>query len=194
MQAQGTLLENALIILYISFMMENTQTKNLIKSLLQYQESEWLEFKENNAHSDDIGKNISAISNSITLLERNQGYILWGVDNKSKEIIGTTFRPKKSKVGNEELENWLLKLLSPNVDFRIYEEMIDNKSTVLLEIKPTIGQPISFHGVKYIRVGSYTKKLKEYPEKEKSLWRMLDTKSLDRFFNNCDSFCNKDIF
>ncbi len=159
--------------------MNNSQFKQLIKSLLQAQESEWLEFKKSNDNPDGIGKNISAISNSIALLGRDQGYILWGIDNKSKKILGTSFQPKKFKIGNEELENWLSRLLNPKIDFRIYEKEIDKKNIILLEIKSSVNQPTRFKGIEYIRIGSYTKKLQEHPEKEKTLWKVFDVKSFE---------------
>lgn len=159
--------------------MNSLQLEQLIKNLLQSQESEWLEFKEDNDNSDDIGKNISAISNSIALLERERGYILWGVENKSKQLLGTRFQPQKYKIGNEELENWLTRLLNPKIDFRIHTKEINEKKIVLFEIKPSANQPASFKGVEYIRIGSYTKKLQEHPEKEKILWKVFDTKSFE---------------
>ena len=35
---------------------------------------------------------------------------------------------------------------------------------------PCRDRPVSFCGVEYIRVGSYTKKLRDFPEKERTLW------------------------
>ena len=159
--------------------MNALQIEKLVRNLLQSQESEWLEFKENNCNPEDIGKNLSAISNSVALLNRGQGYILWGVDNRSKTIIGTKFQPKKSKVGNEELENWLSRSLIPKVDFIIYEEAINKKRVVLFEITSSRNQPTNFRGIEYIRIGSYTKKLQEHPEKEKALWKIFDVQSFE---------------
>lgn len=159
--------------------MDEFQIKQLVKSLLESQESEWLEFKENKYKPEEIGKNISAISNSIALLNHEQGYILWGVDNKNRSLLGTKFQPKETKVGNEELENWLSRLLRPKIDFRIYEEIIDKKEIVLFEIKPATSQPTSFQGIEYIRIGSYTKKLQDHPEKERVLWKIFDAKSFE---------------
>ena len=70
-------------------------------------------------------------------------------------------------------------MLTLKVDFRIYEEIVDEKKIVLVEIKPSSNQPTSFHGIEYIRVGSYTKKLKDHPEKERALWKIFDTKSFE---------------
>ena len=143
----------------ITYLMMTTHIRRLVKKLLESQESEWLEFKENNYEHERIGKNISAISNSVALLERDKGYILWGLDNINKIFVGTDFQPRYYKIGNEELESWLLRLLNPRVDFKIYEEIIDEKKIVLFEIKPSTHQPTNFKNIEYIRIGSYTKKL-----------------------------------
>lgn len=45
---------------------------------------------------------------------------------------------------------------------------------VLLEIARAFPHPIKFSGEEFIRVGSYKKRLKEFPEKERALWRVLD--------------------
>ncbi|MCD5407614.1 MAG: ATP-binding protein [Desulfotomaculum sp.] len=55
-----------------------------------------------------IGEYISALSNSATLEGKKYAYLLWGIDDVTHEIIGTSFEPKKFKKGNEEFENWLL--------------------------------------------------------------------------------------
>ena len=154
-------------------LMKEFQIEKLVKNLLQYQESEWLEFTKDNEKPEKIGQNISAMSNSLALLDRAQGYMLWGVDNKSKTLLGTKFQPKQYKVGNEELENWLSKSLEPGVDLRIYEGTVDEKKIVLFTIDSALDMPTSFHGIEYIRIGSYTRKLKDHPEKEDALMQLL---------------------
>ena len=62
-------------------------------------ETEWVEFKKNNVEPDMIGEYISAISNSATLSERDKGYIVWGIDDISHKILGTTFNYRELKVG-----------------------------------------------------------------------------------------------
>ena len=53
-------------------------------------EYEWLDFKENWFSKDEIGEYISAISNGAALSGREYGYIVWGVNDKTHEITGTT--------------------------------------------------------------------------------------------------------
>lgn len=83
-------------------------------------ETEWVEFKCNNTDPEAIGEYISALANSAALRGKTKAYMVWGVDNKTHEIVGTNFRPASTKKGNEELENWLLHLMTPQIDFRFY--------------------------------------------------------------------------
>ncbi|AQQ71717.1 hypothetical protein SMSP2_02095 [Limihaloglobus sulfuriphilus] len=71
-------------------------------------ECEWVEFKHNNSKKEDIGSYLSALSNSAALQGKSSAYVVWGIDNKTHDIVGTTFLPHQVKIGNEELENWLL--------------------------------------------------------------------------------------
>ena len=80
------------------------------------QQTEWVEFKRNNDNPEEIGQYLSALANSAALLGKVNGYLLWGIDNESHDIVGTTFRTGRVKVGGEELENWLLRLLSPKIN------------------------------------------------------------------------------
>ena len=144
------------------------------KLLEQPKETEWLEFKHNNDKPEDIGEYISALANSAATHQRPRAYMIWGIDDKSRSILGTHFTPLSCKVGNEELQNWLLRSLDPKVNFQFFEINIGEKSIVLLEIYSATHYPIQFKGEKFIRVGSYKKKLKDHPEKERDLWRLFE--------------------
>lgn len=149
--------------------------KSLVNEFIKLpNETEWVEFKHNNEDPQMIGEYISALSNSAALNGKTNGYIIWGVDDTTHDILGTIFSPALSKKGNQELENWLLGNLEPKIDFRFYEIEIDNKKIVLFEIAPAYRHPIKFNGIEYIRVGSYKKSLKDFPEKERELWRIFD--------------------
>ncbi|WP_246185356.1 ATP-binding protein [Pandoraea morbifera] len=137
-------------------------------------ETEWVEFKENQEKPQEIGEYISALSNSAAHLDKAYGYLLWGVADDTHEIVGTAFDPKTAKVGGEMLENWLLRMLNPKVPFQFMETAVDGKHVVLLEIGRAYRHPVQFQHNEFIRIGSYTKKLKEFPEKERALWRIFD--------------------
>ncbi len=144
------------------------------------QETEWIEFKQNKVDENDIGEYLSALANSAALLGKVNGYKVWGVDNQTHDIVGTTFQPSTYKVGNEELESWLLRLLDPKINFHFYELVIDDKTVVLLEMSVTFRNPVQFKGVEYIRIGTYKNKLKNYSEKARELWRVLDKTPFER--------------
>jgi predicted HTH transcriptional regulator len=137
-------------------------------------ETEWVEFKESRAEPEDVGEYISAIANAAALVGKTCGYIVWGVEDGSHDVVGTTFEPHSRKVGNEELENWLLHLMDPKIDFRFLEVEVEGRRVVMLEVDRAWRQPVRFKSVEFIRVGSYKKKLKEHPGKERRLWRIFD--------------------
>jgi len=142
-------------------------------------ETEWAEFKVNNFAPNEIGEYLSTLSNSGALHEKETAYLLYGVHDETHEIVGTKFKPKEAKVGNEELENWLLTQLTPRIDFKFVEVYTEKGPVVVVEIPVAKIQPTAFKGVEYIRVGSYSKKLKDFPEKERKLWRMFEIRPFE---------------
>ena len=71
--------------------------KSLVKEIIKLpNETEWIEFKHNN-EPQMIGEYISAIANSTALNGKINGYIIWGVDDKTHELLGTTFSPSLQK-------------------------------------------------------------------------------------------------
>ena len=153
--------------------MTQQQLTDLLYELAkQPHESEWVEFKLNFHSENEIGENISAISNGACLKNQDFGYLVFGVDDKTHQIRGTTFLPKLHKKGSEELEHWLATRLSPKIDFSIYEfDCEDNKHIAIIVIPAAKEQPVEFFHQAYIRVGSYTKKINEYPEKQAKIWK-----------------------
>ncbi len=138
--------------------------------LISYTEKEWIEFKENNDNPKMIGEYISALSNSACVEGKDYAYLIYGVKDETKEIVGTNFDPLSSKVGNQELENYIATQLEPHIDFKIHKFQYEGKNIVLFIIEPPFNTPVKFQGTEYIRVGSYKKKLKEFPEKARKIW------------------------
>lgn len=150
---------------------------SLLHELCQLpKETEWVEFKCDNANPVAIGEYISALSNSAALVGKANAYLIWGVAERDDgyDVVGTTFRPSRAKKGNEELENWLLRLLSPRIHFRFVELEADGKPVSMVEIPRATHRPVQFQGIEYVRVGSYKKKLKDHPEKERELWQVFN--------------------
>ncbi|MBU0465194.1 MAG: ATP-binding protein, partial [Proteobacteria bacterium] len=143
-------------------------------------ETEWLEFKHQNDTPNEIGEYLSALANSAALTGKITAYMFWGIDDITHDIIGTRFLPRAKKIGNEELESWLLRLLSPKINFHFYELTVDSKKVVILEISAAFRHPVQFKNTEFIRIGSYKKKLKDFPEKERALWRVFDKNPFER--------------
>lgn len=145
------------------------------------QETEWVEFKQDNDDAPMIGEYISALANAAALLGKQYGYLLWGIDDASHAVIGTAFKPAASRYKQQELESWLLQKTAPKIHFRFFEfAATDGLPVVILEVQAASHTPVQFDGVEYIRVGSYKKKLREFPEKERALWRVFDRVSFEQ--------------
>lgn len=143
----------------------------LVRELIKLpDETPWVEFKHNNFDPEMIGKDISALANAATIYEKNYAYMIWGVHNETHEIVGTKYNLQSLKKGNQELENWLRSLLSDNADFEFHSVEIENKTVGILIIYNAVSFPVRFEKIDYIRIGSYTKKLKDYPAIESQLW------------------------
>ena len=148
---------------------------SLVRELCALQkETEWVEFKVDDAEPRGIGEYISALANAAALVGKAFAYLVWGVRDEGHAVVGTSFDPHAARVGNEELESWLLRLMEPKIDFRFFHAVVDGHAVVLLEIARAVRHPVRFEGQEYIRVGSYKKKLKDFPEKERALWRIFD--------------------
>lgn len=144
-------------------------------------ETEWLEFKLNFHTPDEIGERISALANSAALHNKPYGYLVFGAEDNNHNIVGTNFRAKSHKKGNEDLEMWILNRLNPRINFECFE--FDYKEGVhisLYKIPATTTIPVEFFHHAYIRVNTMTKKLGEYREKEAKLWRKADKITLEK--------------
>lgn len=154
--------------------MENLEL--LVKTLLAYEnETYWFEFKCNNYDPDMIGQDISALANSAAYADKSYAYMIWGIDDKTHKIVGTDYDQYKLKVGNQEIESWLRTMLSRNAEYEFHtlemnDDQMNKKNIVVLVIHKAINQTVMFKKTDYIRVGSYTKKLAEYPQMQTQLW------------------------
>ncbi len=131
-------------------------------------ETEWLEFKVNN--SQELGEYISALSNSACIHNKDFAYIVFGIDDRTHRIVGTKFNPYQKGKGNEDLVPWITRLLNPRIHFEFFEFDAENERIVIFKISPASNTPVKFGGIPYIRIGSYKKKLDEFPEKARLIW------------------------
>lgn len=137
-------------------------------------EHEYVEYKHNNDDPHTIGEYISALSNAAALDGEPFGFLLWGIEDGSRKVVGTKFNPESAKgLGSQPLALWLNQYLRPKIDFRFKQLSYEGKSIVVLSIPATVGQPSSFHEVEYIRLETSKVKLASHPDKEARLWAQL---------------------
>lgn len=155
---------------------QSEQLSKLLYSLLEVgRETECIEFKTNE-DIEKIGEYISALANSAALMAVPHAYLVYGVNDKTHEIVGTGFKPSTTTHKGQELETWILTGLKPHVFFKFHEFIEDrtNQHVVILEINPAQTYPVRYRGEEFIRSGSNKVKLRDFPEKERELWKALD--------------------
>lgn len=101
----------------------------IIKVLITYPtEANWFEFKENWYEPNGIGEYISSLSNAAALEGQEYGYLVWGVNNETHEITGTTF-DYRVDVKNEPLEHYLARQITPDNNFSFHEIALEGKKS-----------------------------------------------------------------
>jgi ATP-dependent DNA helicase RecG len=146
---------------------------DLVIDLIGRGEAAWVEFKHNNADPERIGILASAISNAARLAGQHTGYVLWGVQDQTHNILGTIFDPDAHKVGNQVFALWLAQRLSPSIVFQFHTIQLPQGRVVLMEIPAATAAPVSFDNIAYLRIGSATPKLTDYPERYQALLAAL---------------------
>ena len=135
-------------------------------------EEDWFEFKENWFEPHQLGEYISGMSNAAALVGQEYAYFVWGVEDKTHKIVGTSFDYHRD-VRNEPLEHYLARQLKPDLDFRFMETTFHGKRVVILIIPAAKDVPTSFDTSRYYRSGSSKVNLMDYPEREARLFMAL---------------------
>lgn len=118
----------------------DSQILDILNDLLSYPwdgEAEWLEFKDanDNFSTPTIGKYFSALSNEANLLWKDYGRLIFGVQNKTKNIIWTNYRsnPQRLQDLKRDIAN------SCNISFiHIYELNYEGHRLLMFQIPPAI--------------------------------------------------------
>ncbi len=148
---------------------------NLLNELFQFsKEREWFEYKENWFQPVALGEYVSALSNSAALVGKKHAYFIWGINDKTHEIVGTDF-DQYQDYKNEPYQNYLNRCLSPKLKLEFVEDIINNKRVVVLIIEAANDVPTSFNGERFIRIGSSKASMKDNPKLEKALFKVLET-------------------
>ncbi|MDP2889403.1 MAG: putative DNA binding domain-containing protein, partial [Bacteroidota bacterium] len=121
-------------------------SEELIKSLLEQEGNEQLEFREV-VNKDAIGKTICAFLNN------NGGQLLIGV-SADKKVLGVEMANKIQS----ELENYLNKEILPETPIMVSVEKYEDKQVVLVKVWAGSRQPYIFDGSIYFRRAASTVK------------------------------------
>lgn len=156
--------------------MDNEELIALIDELRALpKENEWVEFKKGTATTNDkIGQYISAISNASCLNNESFGYLVFGIDNDTHEVVGTNFKLKNKKEGNQELELYLRQYLHPSVRFDHFVCQYNTFYIEVFRIPSAKGEPTHFKKIPYIRFDSSLTDLRNYPEHVKAIYNSED--------------------
>ena len=127
----------------------------IFNDLRYHHENEVVEFKkaENNFDFDDLGKYFSALSNEANLRDKVFAWLIFGVHDTTREILGTSF--KNSMKSLQKLKQDLSQHTTDNNTFReIHELKIDGKRVLMFQIPATPrGIPMAWKGHFYARRG-----------------------------------------
>ena len=123
--------------------------------LRYHHENEVVEFKkaENNFDFDDLGKYFSALSNEANLRDKGFAWLVFGVHDKTREILGTSY--KNSMKSLQKLKQDLSQHTTDNNTFReIYELEVEGKRVLMFQIPAAPrGIPMAWQGHFYARRG-----------------------------------------
>ena len=138
----------------------------LLYDLIKNWEDEVVEFKEasNDYDKDKIGKYFSALSNEANLKAMQHGWLVFGVKNKTREIVGTDYRNTE---GLKTLKNEISQDTSGAMSFidiyEVYPEVDGEvRRVVMFQIPAAISAvPTAWKGHEYARDGESLKPLSQ---------------------------------
>ena len=136
-------------------MNETMNIYDTFNNLRYHYEDEVVEFKkaENNFDFNDLGKYFSALSNEANLRDKGFAWLVFGVHDKTREILGTSY--KNSMKSLQKLKQDLSQHTTDNNTFRdIYELEVEGKRVLMFQIPSAPrGIPMAWQGHFYARRG-----------------------------------------
>lgn len=135
--------------------MDQAALSNLLDGLIATWENEVVEFKQagNDYDSDKIGEYFSALSNEANLRGVDRAWLVFGVHNKSRAVVGTDYRLDPERLQSQKGQ--IAQSTEPSITFReIHVLKHPAGRVVLFEIPPAPrGIPIAWKGHYYARAG-----------------------------------------
>ena len=135
--------------------MDSTAMLALVASLIERWENEVVEFKRAGGgySTDDIGKYFSALANEANLRDQDRAWLVFGVDNKTRKVVGTDYRPEPARL--QSLKMQMAEATEPSITLRNIHELAHPDGRVLLLEIPAapLGLPVAWKGHYYARAG-----------------------------------------
>ena len=136
--------------------MNHDELLELLDTLIECWENEVVEFKRGKREFSlsDIGKYFSAISNEANLRGQSFGWLVFGIDDKTRQVIGTDYKAKSSE-RIQAVSQQISQDTQPTITFRNIFELQHPKGGVVMFQIPAApkGSPISYNGHSYARAG-----------------------------------------
>lgn len=135
--------------------MDQPDLNVLLEALISTWENEVVEFKQadNDYSTNDIGKYFSALSNEANLRGLERAWLVFGVNNKTRGVVGTNYRAEPERL--HSLKQQVVQSTEPSVTFREIHELQHEGGRVLLFEIPAAprGIPIAWKGHYHARAG-----------------------------------------
>ena len=135
--------------------MDGKALQELLTTLIARWENEVAEFKRagDGFSTDDIGKYFSALANEANLRDHDRAWLVFGVDNKTRKVVGTDYRPEPARL--QSLKMQMAEATEPSVTLRNIHELAHPDGRVLLLEIPAapLGLPVAWKGHYYARAG-----------------------------------------
>jgi len=135
--------------------MEQTALTQLLTELIATWENEVVEFKQasNDYKTDTIGEYFSALSNEANLRGAERAWLVFGVNDKTRTVVGTNYRPEREHL--DSLKAQMAQGTEPSIAFRNIHVLNDPAGRVVLFEIPAAprGIPIAWKGHYYARAG-----------------------------------------
>jgi len=136
--------------------MKSEELKLILEKLLKLPaENEVFELKEAKTQYDfnKIGKYFSALSNEANLKNKKMAWLIFGIKDIDREIVGTNYRSNRADLDN--LKGEIARKTNNSLTFvEIYELILNQKRVLMFQIPPAIkGIPTSWEGHWYARDG-----------------------------------------
>ncbi len=131
----------------------NDELLDILDELLANEENECVEFKraKNDFDIDLLGKYFSALGNEANLKNKQYSWIIFGVDDKTHDLIDTNFLHDNNfnKIKKQIADN-----TTDNITFiEIYQIYKDDKRVIMFQVPAASGVPINWKGFAYGRAG-----------------------------------------